>query len=165
MANIVYKEPFKAFRFLVELEGSGQKTVVAAFSQFSGVKMHTHVVQVRPGSDFRGVAEYVPATTAFENVTLTKGVIGDNEFFDWILSCAPGATTPPTGKNKYRTLNIVALDEHGKRGVTWSLIDALPVSYELAPLDGAQSAVLTETMEFAITGFKRTAQPEQTGGR
>ncbi len=65
----------------------------------------------------------------------------------------------------HRTLNIVALDERGNHGITWSLIDAIPVAYELAPLDGAQSAVLTETMEFAIMGFKRVTQPEQKGGK
>ncbi len=161
MANIVYKEPFKAFRFLVEVEGTGQ-AVVAAFTQFSGVRMRTHTVQVRPGSDYRGVAGHVPATTSFENVTFTKGVIGDNEFLEWILSCAPGAVTPPTGKNKYRTLNIVALDEQGRRGIVWSLIDALPVSYELSPMDGGQSTVMTETMEFAIAGFKRETQPPKS---
>ncbi len=157
MANIVYKEPFKAFRFLVEVEGAGP-VVVAAFAQFSGVRMRTHTVQVRSGSDYRGVAGHVPATTTFENVTFTKGVIGDNEFLDWILSCAPGAVTAPTGINKYRTLNIVALDERGERGIVWSLLDALPVSYELSSLDGGQSVVMSETMEFAIAGFKRVTQ-------
>ncbi len=158
MANIVYQEPFKAFRFLVEVEGGGQ-TVVAAFAQFSGVKMQTQAVQVRAGSDYRGVPGYIPSITTFQNVTLTKGVIGDNEFFDWILSCAPSETMAPTGKNQYRTINIVALDAKGRRGVTWSLIDAMPVSYELSPMDSSQSAVMTETIEFAIAGFKRVTQP------
>jgi len=158
MAAIVYHEPFKTFRFLVEVEGAGT-TVVAAFTQFSGVKMQVDVVQARSGAEHRGVQDNVPALTKFEQVTLTKGVIGDNEFLDWILSAAPGATEAPTGKNKYRTINIVALDEKGKRGITWSLINALPVAYELAPMDGSQSAVLSETMVFAITGFKRVTRP------
>lgn len=158
MANIVYQEPFKAFRFLVEVEGQG-KTVVAAFSQFSGIKMQTQTVQVRAGSEKRGVADHIPAVTSFENVTLTKGVIGDNEFFDWILSCAPGPSAAPTGKTPRRTINIVALDAWGKRGVVWSLLNAMPVSYEVSPMDSSQSAVITESIEFAITGFKRAANP------
>ena len=31
--------------------------------------------------------------------------------------------------------------------------------YELAPLDGSRSEVLTESITFAITGMKRTTQP------
>lgn len=41
----------------------------------------------------------------------------------------------------------------------WSLINAMPVSYTLAPMDSSQSAVLTETIEFSITGFKRVTNP------
>lgn len=161
MANIVYKEPFKSFRFLVTVEGGGV-TVSAAFQQFSGVKMQVDTVQVRPGSEARGVADYIPATTHYQNVTLTKGVIGDNEFLDWVLSASPDSISPPTGKNKYRTINIIALDEKGNQGITWSLVNALPVSYELSPMDSSQSAVMTETVEFAITGFKRvTRQPSK----
>lgn len=147
-------DPLKSFRFLVEVESNG-KRIVAAFSQFSGVKMQVEYAPVRPGSDYRGVVNGIPALTSFQNVTLTKGVIGDNEFLEWILSVAPGPTEAPTGRNTSRTLNIVALDDKGKRAVTWSLLGACPVAYELSPMDGAQSAVLSETIEFAIMGFKR----------
>lgn len=154
MAAIKYDEPFKAFRFLVEIEGAAG-TVMAAFSKFSGVKMQLQTIQVRTGADVRGVQEHLPGITHFENVTLTKGVVGDNEFLEWILSVTPSSTAAPTGKNMYRTINIVALDDKGKRGITWSLLNALPVAYELEPMDGSQSAVLSESMEFAIGGFSR----------
>lgn len=156
--SVIYNEPFNAFRFMVEVEGAGP-TVVAAFAQFSGIRMQTHVVETRWGSEERGVTEKIPSITSFENVTLTKGVIGDNEFFDWILACAPSESAPPTGASLRRTINVVAVDGKGKRGVVWSLINAMPVSYTLAPMDSSQSAVLTETIEFSITGFKRVANP------
>ena len=38
--KITYEEPFRAFRFLVEVENSG--VVVAAFSQFSGNTIRPH---------------------------------------------------------------------------------------------------------------------------
>ena len=70
--SVIYNEPFNAFRFLVEVEGAGP-TVVAAFAQFSGIRMQTHVVETRWGSEERGVTEKIPSITSFENVTLTKG--------------------------------------------------------------------------------------------
>ena len=159
MAAIRYQEPFRAFRFLVEV-GGGER-IVAAFTQFSGIKMQTQAIPARVGSDPLGVPEMIPSITTFQPVTLTKGVIGDNEFFEWILSCAPGGATPPTGNQPYRTINIVALDEKGRRGITWSLLNAMPVSYELAPMDSSQSAVMTETVEFTITGFQRVTNPPE----
>lgn len=72
--GVTYQEPFKAFRFLVEVESGG--VAVAAFTHFSGVKMTVDTVQARSGNDNRGVQDYIPVLTRFEPVTLTKGVVG-----------------------------------------------------------------------------------------
>lgn len=155
---IQYSEPFKSFRFLVEVESGG--TVVAAFSQFSGVKVTVETIQVRPGSEGRGVRETIPVLTRFDPVTLTKGVIGDNDFLDWLLSASAGpAEGPKGGDNLYRTINVIALDDRGNRGVSWSLRNALPIGYELTPMDGGRSEVLSESLTFAIAGVERTVFP------
>ena len=150
-----HAEPFRAFRFLVEVESSG--VVVAAFSQFSGVKVTVETVEARPGSDPRGVKEIIPALTTFSPVTLTKGVIKDNDFIDWLFSAAAAHNRGPTGGDSlYRTINVIALDDYGKRGVSWSLKKALPIGYELTPMDGSRSEVLSESLTFAISGMERT---------
>ena len=160
--GVTYQEPFKAFRFLVEGESGG--VAVAAFTHFSGVKMTVDTVQARSGNDNRGVQDYIPVLTRFEPVTLTKGVVGDNDFLDWLFSAAAGPEAGPKGAGLRRTLNIVALDDKGNRGVTWSLRDALPIGYELTPMDGGRSEVLSESLTFAITGMERiTHEPPQSG--
>lgn len=148
-----YQEPFKAFRFLVEVENKG--AVVAAFSEFSGVKLEVDTIQARSGNDKRGVLEYIPVLTRFAPVTLTKGVVGDNSFLDWLFAAAAGPHGGPKGDDLRRTINVVALDEKGKRGVTWSLKDAMPIGYELMPLHGDRSEVMSESLTFAITGMER----------
>ena len=50
---IQYDHPFQAFRFLVEVESAG--VVVAAFTQFSGVRLQVDTLQARSGNDDRGV--------------------------------------------------------------------------------------------------------------
>ena len=158
--SIYFQEPLTTFRFLVEVEGGGGG-IAAAFTRFSGVKMKVDTVRHRPGSEIRGVADDIPALTSFENVRLTKGVIGDNEFLEWIQAVTPGKAAAPTGKEIYRTINIVALDDKGNRAVTWTLLSAVPVVYELGEMDSTNSAVLSETIEFAIGGFERvTSEPE-----
>lgn len=147
--------PFAAYRFLVEIEGQG--VVAGAFTNFSGIKMSTQIVQARVGNEDRGVKDNYPGITEYQHVTLTKGVIGDNGFLDWLFSSTlPGTITGPQGKQTYRNLNIVALTDTGERGVVWTLLNAIPVGYELQPMDASQSAVLSEQIEFAITGVKRT---------
>ena len=152
--GVEYQEPFKAFRFLVEVESSG--AVVAAFSQFSGVKMEVQTISARYGEDSRGVQDHVPVMTTFTPVTLTKGVVGDNDFLNWLFAAAAGPNSGPTGKDLRRTINVVALDDQGGRGVTWSLKDAMPIGYELQPMDGGRSEVLSESVTFEIDGVERT---------
>ena len=149
----MFQEPLKAFRFLVELDG--KKVAVAAFTGFSGVQMEVDTLQVRSGNDIRGVQEYVPTMTRFAPVTLTKGVVGDDEFLDWLFSVAASPNAGPKSGGGRRTLNVVALDDKGNRGVTWTLYNAMPIRYQLTPMDGGRSEVLSESITFAITGVER----------
>ena len=54
---------------------------------------------------------------------------------------------------------MITLNEKGNPGVVWTLQGAMPIGYELAPLDSSRSEVLTESLTFAIPGMKRTTQP------
>ena len=150
-------DPMTAFRFLVRVGDSEE--ISAAFSRFSGIRMQVETIQSRDGDDNRGVKAYTPVFTSYEPVTLSKGVVGDNEFLDWILSASADVHSGPTGNNLLRTIDVITLNQHGDVGVTWTLQNAMPIGYELAPLDGSRSEVLTESVTFAITGVKRTAAP------
>ena len=159
MANEITRtkrdRPFAAYRFLVEIEGQG--VVAGAFTNFSGIKMSTQMVKARVGNEERGVKDNFPGITEYQHITLTKGVIGDNGFLDWLFtSTLPDTVTGPQGVQPYRNLNIVALTDTGERGIVWTLLNAIPVGYELQPMDASQSVVLSEQIEFAITGVKRT---------
>ena len=152
--GIKFDQPLRAFRFLVEVENSGATS--AAFTQFSGIKMEAQTIQARSGNDLRGVQEYVPVLTRFAPVTLTRGVIGDNEFMDWLFAASASKSIGPSGTDLYRTINVIALGDDGERAVTWSLRNAMPIGYELTPMDGSRSEVLSESLTFAFTGLERT---------
>ena len=143
--------PLTAFRFLVEVDGKE----VGAFTQFSGIKLEVQTIRVRAGSDPRGVQDYIPVMSSYAPVTLTRGVVGSNEFMDWIFAAAASMLSGPTGSSLRRTVDVIALDDTGHRGVIWTLKDAMPIRYELSPMDSTRSEVLTESVTFAITGMTR----------
>ena len=126
---IVYPEPIQAFRFLVRVEGSQE--ISAAFCSFSGVRMQVETVQSRGGSDRRGVKESIPVFTSYAPVTLGRGVVGDNEFLEWMLSSSADVHSGPTGERMRRTIDVVTLNDR----------------------------VLTERVSFAISGVRRSTQP------
>lgn len=147
------QNPVQAFRFLVQVGDSA--VISAAFSHFSGVKMEVETIQSRSGDDPRGVRVHTPVLTSYTPVTLSKGVVGDNAFLDWLLSASADEFTGPTGTDLHRSLHIIALDDRGEPAVTWTLLQAVPIGYELAAMDGNRSEVLTESVTFAIHGIKR----------
>ena len=149
-------DPLTAFRFLIRVGDSQQ--ISAAFSRFSGVRMEVETIQTRDGDDNRGVKEYTPVFTSYAPVTLSKGVVGDNEFLDWLLSAGASAYTGPTGSDLRRTVQVIALDQKGEPAVGWILQGAMPIGYELDPMDSSRSEVLTESLTFAITGLERTTE-------
>ena len=148
-----FQEPLKAFRFLVELDGKA--VPAAAFTGFSGIQMEVETISVRSGNDIRGVQEEIPIRTKFGPVTLTKGIVGDDDFLNWLFSVAAGPHIGSTSLNPYRNIDVVALDDQGNRSVIWTLYDALPVRYVLSPMDGGRSEVLSESITFAISGMDR----------
>ena len=149
------QDPLISCRFIVETDTGD---VVAAFSQFSGMKMEVQTLACRFGEETRGVQDTIPVMTQFAPVTFTKGVIGELSFLDWIFSAAAGMERGPSGEKLCRTLLVVALDEQGRRVVSWRLKDAMPVGYEISPMDALRTEVLTESITFQITGVERNLE-------
>jgi len=157
--ELAYNIPFKAFRFLVEVDGASE--ISGAFAACSGFRMKTQMVQARSGADFRGVKDNYPGITEYDTVTLSKGVLGDSKFLDWVLMTNfPGTDSSPNGVKAYQDLRLIALNEQGQPGVVWTLRGATPVSYALKDLDAGQNAVMMESVEFAFTGVFRAVVGE-----
>ena len=143
-------EPFRAFRFIVLVQGM----YYAAFTQFSGIKMQVQTIQARGGNDDRGVLNYIPVLTSYEPVTLTNGVIGQNAFLDWLSGVTPIGLAGPKPNYVKKDLDVVALNQNGKQGVIWTLYNAMPIGYQLSPMDSSRSDLLMESVTFAIEGMK-----------
>ena len=156
-----YYDPIQSSYFLVQAGNS--QGISAAFSRFSGVKLEVETIQFRSGNDSRGVKEYTPVFTSYAPVTLSKGVVGDTEFLSWVFSACAGEFSGPSEADLRRTIDVIALDSARNPRVTWTLLGAMPVGYELSPMDGGRSEVLTESITFVITGVKRTMQPPPSG--
>lgn len=149
-------DPLLSYKFSVSVEEEdGSEQVVAAFSQFSGIQMRVETIQARAGSDLRGVQEYIPVLTSFEPVTLSRGVVGDNPFMDWVFEAAAGPITGPGGKKLYKTLTVSALNDTGTGGVLWRMKRVLPIGYAVGEMDSINSGILMESLTLAIGSVER----------
>src|ERR1044072_2919318 len=75
MAPSTRDDPYKAFNFLVEIDGIS----VAAFCEVSGLASETAVIEYRTGSDRANTVRKLPGLTKYTNIAITPGVTQDNQ--------------------------------------------------------------------------------------
>ena len=153
------EEPYRAYRFRVRASGlgyfEGGNTIQAAFTQCSGIRATTQLVRMRTGADLRGVQSFIPAAVEYSNLVLSRGVVSDYRFLEWVFDCLPSYGLGPI-KAVRHTLHVTVLNEKGEEGIDWTLYGAYPVSYELGSLDASDNQVLMENLEFAYMALERS---------
>src|SRR3954464_1226675 len=71
-------DPYKHFRFRVKWDGR----YVAGLTKCSALKRTTEVIKIRAGGE-APTQHHMPGQSAFESVTLERGVTHDDEFEKW----------------------------------------------------------------------------------
>ncbi len=114
-------DPFRNFRFLVELDG----IVQAGFSEVSGFGSNVEVIEYREGGDATSAPRQLPGVEKYPPVQLKRGITGSLALWEWRKEVRDGGTTfPPT-----RTVTVKLLNETHDRGapaMTWTLTNAWP---------------------------------------
>ena len=127
-------DPYKGFRFLVEIDGIQQ----AAFTECSGLGSQIEVVEYRDGSEANQVRK-LPGKVIYPDIVLKWGVTDSRELYDWHLAVINGDLQRKNG-------SIVLLDDQGNEKVRWNFQDAWPSKWEGPSLDARSSRVAIESL-------------------
>jgi phage tail-like protein len=76
MAGANRNDPYKAFNFLVEIDG----IQVAGFTECTGLSTETDIIEYREGSE-RGGLRKIPGLTKFSNITLKRGLTQNRDLW------------------------------------------------------------------------------------
>lgn len=136
------QDPFPNCRFYVEVNNSKE----AIFTEVSGLQVEMEVMEYEEGgqNDF---VHRLPGRSKVSNITLKRGMIRSNDFFNWYMKIAQGTI-------ERRNVSVVMYDVAGIEVARWNFINAYPVKW-IGPqfvADGTAAAV--ETLELAHEGFK-----------
>jgi phage tail-like protein len=128
-------------RFYVSID----KDNAAVFTEMSGLQLETVVTEYEEGghNDF---VHKLPGRTKIGNITLKRGIVSTNDFFNWYSEILQG-------KLKYRNVDVFVYDPEGTELAKWSFRHAYPVKWvgpQLAA-DGKTAAI--ETLELAHQGL------------
>lgn len=129
--------PYGAFNYLVSF-GPDENSIVAGFSDVSGLGTEVNYSEYRNGNDKLNTARKVPNTYKQEDVVLKRGLLGDvSTLFAWIKSTREGSI-------ERRQVVITVLDEARQPVLTFRLLNAQPkkwVGPTLAAKGGGEVAM------------------------
>ncbi|NBD19188.1 phage tail protein [Aquabacterium fontiphilum] len=129
--------PYGAFNFLVSLGNGDETSVIAGFSDVSGLGTEINYSEYRSGNDPVNTVRKVPNTFKQEDVTLKRGLIGSTDLFQWVKEVREGA-------DRRRSVTITLLDEARNPVSSFKLLNAQPkkwVGPTLAAKGGGEVAM------------------------
>ncbi|HTU67533.1 MAG TPA: phage tail protein [Steroidobacteraceae bacterium] len=137
--------PYGAFNFQVDL-GDG---LAGGFSDVSGLVTEMTVAEYRNGTDAENHVRKIPGVHKVGDVTLKRGLVGQNQLFDWIRQ------TRTDGYKAKRSVTVSLLDEARTAIVaTWKLSGVVPLKYTGPTLAGKGGGdVAMEELVLSCEGY------------
>lgn len=126
--------------FYVEM--STDSTIVACFTECTGLSAKVNYETYLEGGN-NTHQKILLGHTTFSEVQLKRGVTDDLSFWNWFT-----ATT-----SRRRNIRILLFNQAGETRQCWTLIGAIPVSWQAPSLQADGNAVAIEELTLAIEGL------------
>ncbi len=141
------KDPFRNFRFRVEIDGITQ----AGFSECTVGDITTDPIEYREGTDSTTVRK-LSGLTKYANVTLKWGITDSMDIYNWrkqvIDTGADGAR---------KNVSVILVDEAGNDKARWNIVQAWPTKYDSPDFTAKGNDVAVETLEIVHEGIQRVS--------
>lgn len=145
MATGERKDPYRQFRFRVEIDGISQ----AGFSECAFADTTTDPVEYREGNEptrFRKLS----GLTKYGNITLKWGITDSMDLYDWRQRVIDAGA-----EKERKNISIILIDEGGADKARWDIEQAWPSKYDPPDFNAKGNEVAIETLEIVHEGFKR----------
>jgi len=136
-------DPYRNFRFLVEIDG----IVQAGFSDVSGFGSTVEVIEYREGGDAANVRK-LPGKVSYPDITLKWGVTDSRELYDWHLAAVNGAIQRKNG-------SIILLDDAAQEKIRWNFFGAWPSKWDGADFSAKGNDVAIDTLTVSCERLER----------
>jgi phage tail-like protein len=158
--NVHRFDPYKQFKFRVKWDGK----YVAGVSRVSALRRTTEVVDHREGSD-PSASRRSPGQTAFDAITLERGVTHDLEFERWankVWTLGAGMGTEVSLKDLRKDIIIELYNEAGQLAKAFKVYRCWPSEYTAwEQLDANGTSVAIERLVLQNEGWERDEEVEE----
>lgn len=135
MASGQRTDPYRAYNFLVEIDG----IIQAGFQECTGIDSSTDSIDYREGTDPNHVRK-LPGLNKFTAITLKRGITDSSELWQWRLTVVQGVADRRNG-------SVVLLDDTGTEKLRWNFFQAWPSKWTGPSFNSTGNAVAVETLE------------------
>jgi phage tail-like protein len=136
-------DPYKNFRFLVEIDG----IVQAGFSDVSGFGSNVEVIEYREGGDVQSVRK-LPGKVSYSDITLKWGITDSRELYDWHRAAVEGNVQRKNG-------SIILLDDAAQEKARWNFFEAWPSKWDGADFSAKGNDVAIDTLTVSCERVER----------
>lgn len=145
MATAQRKDPFRNFRFRVEIDGIQQ----AGFSDVSGFDSSIDVIEYREGNEGTTVRK-LPGLTKYGNVSLKWGITDSMDLYNWHKEAA-------AGNIQRKNISVIVIDEAGNDKARWDFVQAWPSKYDAPDFNAKGNDIAIESLELVHEGMARVS--------
>jgi phage tail-like protein len=128
------QDPYKGFRFRVEIQGIQQM----GFMECSSVGSHLEIVEYREGGDPINVRK-LPGKASYPDITLKWGMTDNQDLYKMHLDAVKGNLKRVTG-------SVVQLDDTGQEKLRWNFFNAWPSKWDGPAFNAKGNDVAIETL-------------------
>ena len=136
-------DPYKVFRFLVEIDG----IVQAGFSECGGFGSTVEVIEYREGGDPTTVRK-LPGKATYPDINLKWGLADSRELYDW-------HATALAGKPERKNGSVIQLDDQGNEKVRWNFFNAWASKYDGPDFSAKGNDVSVDTLTLTCERLER----------
>lgn len=137
------------FYFSVKIDGiSGAGE--CSFQDVSGLNVSFSTESINEGGN-NTFSWKLPTRPKYDNLVLKRGILKNSTLItNWINNAVSNYVFAP------KQVDISLLDEQSKVVISWSLVNAYPVSVKISEFKAMENSLAFETLELAYSYFTRT---------
>lgn len=138
-------DPFRNYRFLVEVDG----LLVAGFSRVTGLEAEVETEEYAQGGRNSYTPSF-PTGVRHPNVVLERGLTTSQQLWRWVEDARNGEIRRKDGR-------MFLLDETGAPAWAWTFRQAYPVKWTGPELRADQGEVAVESLELSHRGLTKVS--------
>jgi phage tail-like protein len=137
------KDPYRAYQFLVEIDG----ITSAGFRECSGLDAGADPIEYREGSD-PTTPRKIPGLAKYGNISLKRGTTDDPQLWQWCKTAIDGQVERKNG-------SIILLDDTGAEKVRWNFREGWPSKWTGPSFNATGNDVAIESLDIAHEGLEK----------